>query len=205
MKYLKIGSEKFDVGSLIFDVGNVIKSHVSLPLLTSHFKLHTSSGSKNGFTLVELLIYMGILAVMIYVLADVLSTILTAQTSTQSNAQVAQDGRYIYSRLTYDINRAQSVSLPSNLGDSSDNLNLVINATNYSFAVATPSGNLEVTDGTGTYTLNGPDTEISNLRFVRIGNVSGKHTFQINFTIKSKIPINGRIDSEEFETVAGLR
>src|SRR5207253_6251537 len=135
-------NEKFEVGSWSFDVGDVIKSHISLPFPTSHFKLHTSRSSKRGFTLVELLIYMGILAILIYVLTDILYSFVSTQASSESNAAVTQDGRYIYSRLIYDINRAQSVSGPANLGDSSNNISLVINGTNYSYSVATPSGNL---------------------------------------------------------------
>lgn len=158
-----------------------------------------------GFTLVELLIYMGILAILIYVLTDILYSFVSTQLSSESNAEVTQDGRFIYSRLIYDINRAQSVSSPSALGQSSNNLSLVINGTNYSYSVGTPSGDLEITDNTGTYTLNSPDTEITNLQITRIGNVNGKHTFQIDFTVRSTIPLNGRIDSEDFETVAGLR
>ena len=147
---------------------------------------------------------MGILAVMIYVLTDVLSSFLTTQLSTQSNSEVVQDGRYIYSRITYDINRAQSVSLPANLGDNSNSMDLVINASNYSYNI-TPSGDLQITDSSGSYNLNSPDTKVSGLQFTRIGNVNGKHTFLIDFTVTSKIPVNARYDSENFETVAGLR
>lgn len=168
----------------------------------SEFRIQNSK-KRGGFTLVELLIYMGILSILMYVLSDILFSIINVQLSTQSNSLVTQDGRYIYTRLTYDINRAQSVSQPANLGDSATSIQLVVNATNYSYSLN--SGALQISDGSGTYVLNSPDTTISNLRFDRIGNVNGKHTFQINFTITSKAQVNSRYDSQVFQTTAGLR
>lgn len=158
---------------------------------------------KLGFTLVELILYMGILSVLVLVLTDILVAIFNAQLSSQSTTSVSADGRYIYSRITYDINRAQGVALPTNLGDSSATLVATISGSTYTYGLS--SGNLQVNDGTGSYVLNGPDTTVSNLQFTRIGNINGKHTFRLNYTITGKIPLNGRIDSEVFQTTAGLR
>ena len=159
---------------------------------------------KKGFTLVELIIYFSILSVFILILTDILVSVIDAQLSTQSTSAVAQDGRYIYARITYDINRAQSVSVPANLGDTSNSLVLNISGTTYTYTLNGES--LQITDPTGTYSLTGSDTKLSNLQFKRIGNVNGKHTFQFTFTVTGTIPLpGGRIDSEAFQTTAGLR
>ncbi len=169
-----------------------------------NFRLKTKKSKLNkGFTLVEFLIYMGIIAILIVVLTDILVAIFNTQLSSQSNSQVTQDGRYIYSRLTYDINRAQSISIPANLGSISATLVASISGSTYTYA--TSSGNLTLTNGGTSYILNSPDTKVSGLSFLRVGNSGGKHTFQINFTVTGKIPLNGRIDSETFQTTAGLR
>ncbi len=160
---------------------------------------------KKGFTLIEIAIYMAILSIFILVLTDILVAIFNTQLSTQSTSSVAQDGRYIYSRLIYDINRADFVTLPASLGDVTNSLQASISGTLITYSLASPSGNLQINDGAGTYDLNSPDDKISSIQFKRIGNVGGKNTFQINFTVTSRIKLNGKYDSEDFQTTAGLR
>ena len=156
-----------------------------------------------GFTLVELIIYMGIMMVLIMILTDILVAVLATQLSSQSTSQVSQDGRYIYTRLIYDVNRAQSVLLPLNLGETSNSLQATINGTVYTYSLS--GGNLVVTDPNGTDQLNSIDSSVSGLQFKRIGNQNGKNTFQINFTVISKIQTKGVTDQEIFQTTAGLR
>lgn len=158
----------------------------------------------SGVTLIELIVYFSILSVFILILTDILVTILNTQTSTESTSAVAADGRYIYARITYDINRAQSVSVPLNLGDTSNSLILNIAGTTYTYSLN--ADNLQITDLTGSYSLNSTDTKLSNLQFKRIGNANGKNTFQFIFTVTGRIPLSGgRSDSEVFQTTAGLR
>lgn len=159
--------------------------------------------NKSGFTLVELIVYMGILSMLLVVFTDIFTSILDTQLSSQRTSSVAQDGRYIYSRLIYDINRAQGVILPANLGDVSVSLQATISGTLYTYALA--GGNLTVTDNTGTYALNSYDTTISGLQFTRLGNASGKHTFRINFNVTGRIPMHGTTEVKAFQTTAGLR
>lgn len=159
--------------------------------------------SKSGFTLIELLIYMGILSIFITVLASIFTSVLDTQISSQTTSSVAQDGRYIYPRLIYDINRAQTVTLPSTLGETTTSLQASISGQLYTYSLS--SGNLTVTDGISTINLNSSETNVSNLSFQRIGNTNGKHTFRILFTVTSKVSLHGRTDSESFQTTAGLR
>lgn len=169
-------------------------------LQTINYKLLTE---KKGFTLVELIIYMGLLTVLILVFTQIFTSILDNQSSSQSTSRVAEDGRYIYSRFIYDVNRAQSISIPAALGSSSANLVLTINSAQYTYS--TNSGNLTVTDPTGTYALNGFGTTISNVNFQRIGNAGGKHTIQMNFTVTSNMGLHGAFENKSFQTTAGLR
>lgn len=156
-----------------------------------------------GFTLIELLIYMGILSIFIVVLAQIFTLILDNQISSQTTSSVASDGRYIYTRLIYDINRSQGITLPENLGDTSTSLKASIDGTTYTYALT--SGNLTISDATSSSSLNSVDTSVSGLSFKRIGNASGKHTFRILFTVASRTSLHGVTDSESFQTTAGLR
>lgn len=161
------------------------------------------SNLKKGFTLIELSIYMGITLVIILVLTELLAAIFSTQLTTQSTAGVSQDGRHIYTRLTYDINRAENVVVPAALGEQSSSLTLTADGITYTYALS--GGNLNITDPSGTNILNGPDTSISNLTFKRIGNPSGKHTFQIKYVITSRVVDKGEAESKSFQTTAGMR
>jgi hypothetical protein len=159
--------------------------------------------TRSGFTLIELSIYMGITMVIILILAELLSAIFSTQLTSQATSYTVQDGRYVYTRLIYDINRAQSVSVPANLGDSTNSLTLNIGGSEYSYSLS--GGNLVITDTQGVHLLNSTDTTISNLTFMRIGNTDGKHTFKINYTVTSKIVDKGPAETKVFQTTAGLR
>jgi len=176
-----------------------MKYFLTLKPQTTNHKLQKS----RGFTLIELLIYMGILSIFIVVLASIFTSILDTQISSQTTSSVAQDGRYIYTRLIYDINRAEGVTLPATLGETTTSLQVSISGQLYTYALT--SGNLTVTDGINTLNLNSAETTVSNLSFQRIGNATGKHTFRILFTVTSKTSLHGITDSASFQTTAGLR
>lgn len=159
--------------------------------------------AKSGFTLVELIIYMGLISVLIVVFMDILSASFNAQLSSQSSSEVVQDGRYIYTKLTYDINRTNSVSIPEDLGDSSPTLTVIINGNNVTYGLN--EGNFEITTASGSYMLNGVGTSVSNLRFQRVGNPKGKHTIRVAYTITGKTNLSGRYETKSFQTTVGLR
>jgi type II secretory pathway pseudopilin PulG len=158
---------------------------------------------QKGFTLVEMVLYMGLLTLLLLLFTNIFMAILDTQLSSQSTGSVAQDGRFLYSRLIYDINRASSISLPANLGNTGNTLQLQINGVSYQYALS--SGNLMISDATSSAQLNSYDTKISGLQFKRIGNINGKPTIQMTFTVTSKEVLHGTVDSKSFQTTAGIR
>lgn len=158
---------------------------------------------QHGFTLIELVVYMGIIMIFMLVLTDILTAVLNTRLSSQSASQVAQDGRFIYTKLIYDINHATSVQLPLNIGDTSNSLQATIDTVSNTYSLS--GGNLVLTSQGVSQQLNSIDTTVSNLTFKRIGNPGGKNTFQIAFTVASRIKTKGTTDSETFQTTAGLR
>jgi len=159
--------------------------------------------TSSGFTLVELLLYMGLLSIILVVFTNIFTAIIDMQLGAQSTSNVSQDGRYTYSRLIYDINTADTVLEPASLGSTSAILRLTKNSQEYSYSLV--SDNLVMTDATSAAALNGFNTKLSNLSFQRIGNVNGKHTFRINFTITSRSQLDGTPETKIFQTTAGLR
>ena len=171
-----------------------------------HSKLQTKNNklqTERGFTLVELIIYMGLLTMMTLIFTDIFMSIIDNQLSSKNASSVADDGRYIYSRFIYDVRRAQSITAPTSFGSSSANMTLVINGQNYTYALS--NNNLIITDPTGTQSLNGEGTSLSSLLFTKVGTSSANSTVRINFRIKGLVINRGILDQEDFQTTAGLR
>lgn len=159
---------------------------------------------KKGFTMVELLLYMSLLAILLVVLTTLFSQILDTRLESEADSSVSSDGQFILSRLAYDIGRADAILIPIVLGDQTNSLQLIINGVNYTYTMN--SNNLSLTDTIGTAKLNTIDTHISNLIFTRLGNPSGKNTIQIQFTLTSTVlRTSGGSDVENFQTTIGLR
>lgn len=146
---------------------------------------------------------MGLFSMLVVVITDILVTTINIQLRTESTTSVATDGRYIYSRFIYDINRAETVVQPQNLGDSASTLQFTADSNNFTYGLN--NGNLTITDVNGTYQLNSFDSSISDLTFQRIGNAEGKHTFRINFTVTGKTKSENQTEVKKFQTTAGLR
>ena len=162
-----------------------------------------SEKNQNGFTLVELLIYMGLLTVLILIFTDIFTSIIDNQLSARNTSNVADDGRYIYSRFKYDVGRAQDITQPSSYGSSSASMVLNINGQSYTYSLV--NNNLVVTSPSGAFALNGYGSSISGLLFTKVGTISAKSTVQLNFIIKGLVTTRGINDQQRFQTTAGLR
>lgn len=156
-----------------------------------------------GFTLVELLIYMGLLTSLLLVFTDIFTSIIENQLTSQNTSNVAEDGRYVYSRFIYDVSRASAITEPLNYGSSSANLRLVIDGQNHLYSLV--GNNLMVTEPAGSFQLNGDGSSISALLFTKVGTTSAKSTVRINFTVNGTVPSRKQLDIQHFQTTAGLR
>jgi prepilin-type N-terminal cleavage/methylation domain-containing protein len=158
-----------------------------------------------GFTLVEMLIAMGLMTIFLVVLSDIVVTVGQVSQESDATSTVAEDGRYILSRLSYDIERATSVTTPAALGNTTNNLVLVIGGVTYTYSI-NGSNNLQLVVSPNTDTLNGGDTTISNFTVQRLGNSGGKETLTVNFTVTSKTFRNGStLESKTYTTTVGRR
>lgn len=159
---------------------------------------------QTGTTLIELLLYMGILSIFLSVLAGIFSNIIGVQLETQSVSSVEQDSQFVLARLTNDIHRAESIAIPAALGAQTQTLQLVIDGTNYTYQIT--DNNLTLTNNLGTNTINSVDTHITHIEFTRIGNVNGNNTVLINLTIESATAkTTGERESKDIQTAIGIR
>lgn len=174
---------------------------------TSNIKLQTSN-FKRSFTLIELLIFMGVFSILIVILTQVYISFLDAQRETEASSSVEQDGSFILARLSYDVGRAKSINIPVNPGDQTSNLQLTINESGVdrTYTYSLTSNNLVLTDFIAAEQLNGFNTSLSNFTVKRIGNSGGKNSVIINFTlISDTIKAGGSSEIKNFQITAGLR
>lgn len=157
---------------------------------------------RKAFTLIELILFMGIFSILIVVFTDIFITSLKTKSLAESTAYVNQDGRFLLTKLTSDINNANSITAPD-LGSTSSTLSLILYGQPVTFQIN--NGNLELIDSGGTHVMNSFNTTITNLAFTRLGNADGKNSIRINMTVESKTKTNNRSQIINLETSSGLR
>src|SRR3989338_4665964 len=127
-----------------------------------------------GFTLLELVLYIGIFSILLMVFVQFFSSILDVGQESAAISSVNQDSQFILDRLSFDIHRAQSITTPGVLGEITNSLQIAIDGINYTYYLG--SGNLLLSNDSGINMLNGFDTTVSNVTFRKIGNIGGKDT-----------------------------
>jgi len=156
---------------------------------------------QKGFTIIEFLIYCGLLLIFLYIMTGLFTQILDTQLVSESTNPLTQDSRYIFSRLAYDIKRASSIATPSAIGGESQTLGLVIGGQSYAY---TPVGlTLTESDPTGTRTLNSYATQVSNVSFRRYGNVGGKPSIRVILTLTGVASSSSGIHTRDFSATIG--
>ncbi|MBI3443435.1 prepilin-type N-terminal cleavage/methylation domain-containing protein [Candidatus Woesebacteria bacterium] len=155
---------------------------------------------RKGFTLIELLIYVGLMSIFIFVLTEIFLSVLDTQRESEASSSALQDGTFILSRLIYDVNRADAIVIPANLGDQTSSLQLTIDGVNYTYRLN--GYNLEFTNNQ----LNSFGSRVTNFSVRRIGNPNGKNSVKVAFTIESTIQQSGGfLEIRNFDTTVGLR
>lgn len=159
---------------------------------------------KAGFTIVELLLYMGLMAILLVVMGGIFFSVLDLQLESQGSSDVQQDGEFILARIGYDVRRASSVTVPASAGQTGNSLVLVIGGTSYTYAVSGTDLGLSV--GGVTQFLTSYGSNISNFSVTRLGNPGGKASLDISFTLTSKTStLNQIYQTKNYEEALTLR
>ncbi len=158
--------------------------------------------SQFGFTLVELLLYMGLLVVFISGLTTLFLTSLETQIETRAVTVVVQEGQYILQRLLYDVHRADAITSPD-VGSSSNSLSLSIGGVNYTYQLQGTT--LQLTDSGGTEVLHRADLTVSDLSFTRVSDGSTFDTLRISFEASSGATEQRGSENRVFQTTVGVR
>lgn len=158
----------------------------------------------SGFTLVEMILSLGILSILIGVLSGIFGSIIDTQLSSKALSSVDQDGRYIIAKLNYNMLNSSSIVSPAVPGSSTSAV-LKNSADSVDYTYSLNNGNLLVSSTAGSVSLNSIDTTISDLTFKRVGLGDMNDTLQINFTVNSKTVLRGQPNKQTFQTTFGLQ
>lgn len=160
---------------------------------------------QKGFTITELILYMGLLVILIVILARLFSSILDVQLESQSMSSVDLDGKYIISKLIYDMHSMQTgapsndtIVTPQSPGLSGSTLTFKVNSVDHTYTLN--NGNMSLTNNYGSNNLNSLDTTISDLQFTRIGSGTSRDTIRVSFTLTSKITKDSGPETRTFRT-----
>src|SRR3989304_8444225 len=89
----------------------------------------------SGFTIVELLMYIGLLTILMTILTRLFTATIDEQLTSEATGGLEEDSRFIYSRLAYDLSRADSIVTPAVPGETSTTLSIMIGPATYTYQV----------------------------------------------------------------------
>ena len=170
--------------------------------------------NKKGFTLIELILYMGIFSSLLMVLVQLFGSIVTVNLESEATSAVSQDGRYMLNEMTYTLRQAKTYTLPD-VGTANAGSQLqftTAGGTTYTYALSTaPAGqqNLLISDGSTTQQLNSYGTKVSNVNFIRLESTPStgtpKGTITVSFTLTSTTRESKGSQQQTFQTTIGGR
>ncbi|MBP9716648.1 MAG: prepilin-type N-terminal cleavage/methylation domain-containing protein [Candidatus Levybacteria bacterium] len=161
--------------------------------------------NKKGFTLVELLLYMGIFSILLTVTLQMFGSVFEFQLESQAVSSVDVDGKFIVNRFNYDVNRASSITLPVALGANNSSLTIVVNNQSLTYSLSDGDINLNNASTGTTDQLNSAETTASDLSFTRLEGSAGKDLIQMSFTLTSEVTQRKGKEVRSFQTTGGLR
>lgn len=137
-----------------------------------------------GFTLIEFIIYIAIVAVILVLMIGFLWNIISGNIKETSYQEVQQNGRFVLTKINQEIKKATGIENPG-LGASSTVLSLsmadpFLNPTTFYLA----NGNLMIIQGLGQpYELTSDQVTVSSLRFTNLSYQDTPGTIRIEMTI----------------------
>lgn len=152
-----------------------------------------------GFTIVEMLVYMGVSAFLLVSLSQIFALVGKLRLESQSSSTLQEDGTYLLSRLSYDIARSDSFTVPVE-----NELRLVIGGNTYRYYVDSNRLKLSVTGLPGSDSVTAKDVNISDLKFLKLSGVTYDNV-HISFTLTSAVNQMSGHESRKFITTIGNR
>ncbi len=97
--------------------------------------------------------YLGLYSILIIIITQLFLTLIESRTEAENLTRLQQESRYITQRLTYDIRRADRITLPAQVGQSGNQLELEIDGDTLRYQVNI-NGFLELVSPSGTASIS---------------------------------------------------
>lgn len=160
--------------------------------------------ANDGFSIIELIIYMGIISVLLVILTQIFTSSIDTQLESSADSTADQNINFILTRLQYDLHRADSIVSPANPGDSGSLLELDIGGTSYTYQLTDTQ--LQLTSPAPAQLISDSATTVTDFVVTRIGNGDAEDTVQINLGLSSQtVTSRGTTQSRQLQTTVSIR
>lgn len=139
--------------------------------------------SRQGFTLLELIVFVAIFSFTIVGFVSILVSITKVQVKQGSSAEVSQQSQYILQTLQYYVERSSLIEAETNTASSSIKLRMTADAEDPTLIFASGTG-IYIKVGTGeNLPLTSNRVSVSNMTFTKRSSAPAKDSVSIGFTI----------------------
>lgn len=161
-----------------------------------NFKLRISNSNK-GFSLLELLIYIAIIAIVTVFIAGIFLILNKSRGQTEARNEVNSSLRFAIEKISQDVRAASGVNTPTSAGATSTNLQVVVSGLNVDYCVADAKLRRQANGScdASSEEITGNTVRIKSLVFTRLENTNTI----LNKTIVS-IGVNLSIDYNSTST-----
>ncbi|MBI4272839.1 prepilin-type N-terminal cleavage/methylation domain-containing protein [Candidatus Uhrbacteria bacterium] len=145
--------------------------------------------STAGFTLLELLLYLSLVAVILLVITSLWGSVLAARVKNQTITEVGQQAVQALQLITQITRNAESITTPVANATSSSLILNVIDAAKDPTIINVSNGALQITEGSSTaIALTNTRVTLSNLLFGNLSRASTPGSVRIQFTMSHVNP-----------------
>lgn len=146
--------------------------------------MHTENSKKKGFTLMELLLYVGIASIMLFIISLLLSTLLQSRIKNQSIIEVEQQGQFVIQQITQALRNGKEVSNPQ-FQEEDASLSLITYSVDESPTLFyIDEGIIYIKEGSDeAIPLTNSRIQASNLSFSNLTHVDSPEFIRISFTL----------------------
>jgi len=139
---------------------------------------------KRGTTFIEVLLYIALLSIVLIFITDIILQTLSFMIEARNISYLDSDSRFINTKIRNDIRRADSISTPQTVGQTTSSIGFVYEGENYSYSLN--NGALEITDPNGTYRINSDQTTVSGFSVQNASYDVGSPTLNFSIVLQSR-------------------
>lgn len=155
--------------------------------------------NQNGASMIELILYVGLLAVILTVVYQIFTLVAVGKVRQLSNDQIYLSAQRIIDDISYEIKNANSITSPIK-GTPGDLLNLDDGSIIYQIV----DQKVQKQIGTEQYFLSEQSVAVNTISFTLLGDYATQSSVLINLTIEGTA-VSGKSSVENFQTAVSTR